>query len=315
MAHSLKLIFGAYPFFEWSREVQEEFLDVLEKGGVKDIDTARSYPDSEKILGELGAPKRFIIHTKVRAFNSGSLQKDKVLLSAKETLEALKTDAIDTYFLHSPDPDTPIEDTLSAIQEIYKDGKFKHFGLSNFSPEQVQEAYDTAKKHNWVLPTVYQGNYSAVARHSEDKLFPVLRKLKISFYAYSPIAGGFLVQSADKIKAGTTGGRFDRNTSIGHMYHRLYSKPALLDALSEWEKIASEAKVSKAAMAYRWVAYHSALKPELGDGIVIGASKTTQLEETLKTLKDGPLDEKTAAAIAKIWDTVKHEAPIDNYVS
>jgi aflatoxin B1 aldehyde reductase len=97
------------------------------------------------------------------------------------------------------------------------------------------------------------------------------------------------------------------------LYPRLYSKPALLKALNDWNAIAEEAEVDRGELAYRWVAYHSVISKEKGDAIIIGASKTEQLEETLKALNKGPLDEKTAERVNRVYETVKHEAPIDNF--
>ena len=71
--------------------------------------------------------------------------------------------------------------------------------------------------------------------------------------------------------------------------------------------------MSKAALAYRYVAYNSALSNQYGDSIIIGASRTSQLEETLKAIEEGPLDEKTCARIDELWENVKDVAPLDNY--
>lgn len=95
------------------------------------------------------------------------------------------------------------------VQQLYQLGCFKRFGLSNFLAQDVQKAYDYAKERGYVLPTVYQGNYSPVARLQETLLFPTLRKLGIAFYAYSPLAGGFLTKTAEDIKQGK--GRFNDN--------------------------------------------------------------------------------------------------------
>ena len=92
--------------------------------------------------------------------------------------------------LAAPDHKTPIEETLEAINEVHKQGHFKRFGLSNYQAEDVERIYKHCKEHNYVLPTVYQGNYSPVARKQEQLLFPTLRKYNIAFYAYSPLAGG-----------------------------------------------------------------------------------------------------------------------------
>ena len=198
---------------------------------------------------------------------------------------------VETYCLHSPDPGTPIEETVDAIQSIYTSGKFKHvshthtlsypptqapkthtsqkFGLSNFAPEDVRKVYDYAKSKGYVLPTVYQGNYNPVARHYDRTLFPLLRELNIAFYAYSPLAGGFLVKDPQTLKAGSAQGRWDPATLLGKVYNDIYNRPSLLAALSEWEAIAQEAGVSKAALAYRWVMYNSSLSAERGDGIIV----------------------------------------------
>ncbi|MCJ1394325.1 hypothetical protein MMC18_007203 [Xylographa bjoerkii] len=312
MPETIRILFGTHPISEWSKETQEEFLAVLQEHHVKDIDTACNYPGSEKALGDLGAPKNFIIHTKAPGFSPGCLSKDKVLAASKKSLEELGTNSVETYFLHSPDSETPIEETTEAMQELYAAGKYKYFGLSNFPAAEVQKIYDYCKSKDYVLPTVYQGNYNPVARHTEADLFPLLRKLGIRFYAYSPLAGGFLVRSPEAIEKADEG-RFDKTTRVGEMYHKLYNRPALIKALTEWEAISKEAGVSKAALAYRWVTFNSILKPEYEDGIILGGSRPAQLEETLKALQEGPLKPEIAEKIDLVWEAVKHEAPIDNF--
>ncbi|KAK9357890.1 NADP-dependent oxidoreductase domain-containing protein [Lipomyces starkeyi] len=309
MANQVKLIFGAAFIALLSDETRQEFLDVLENNGVKEIDTARLYKGSEKALGDAGAPARFTIDTKAPAFFNGSLSKSSVLAGAKQSLNELGVEQVDTYFLHCPDPDTPLEETLSAIQELFEAGTFVRFGLSNFTPAQVQEIYDIMLAKGHVLPTVFQGNYNAVARSYESGLFPLLRKLGIRFYAYSPIAGGFLVKTAEAIKAGIQGSRWDKN----QIYSSLYGKPKLLAALEVWESIAAEAGMTKAAVAYRWVTFHSHLDAKYGDAVIFGASNVKQLQESLKAIQDGPLPSSIAATVDNIWEAIKDEAPVDNY--
>jgi aflatoxin B1 aldehyde reductase len=95
----------------------------------------------------------------------------------------------------------------------------------------------------------------------------------------------------------------------------MYGKPALLEALKEWEAIARDAGTSRASLAYRWVLYHSALMGELGDGCIIGATRTEQLEETMRDVKDGPLGMDAVERIDGIWKKVAHDAPVDNFSS
>lgn len=97
------------------------------------------------------------------------------------------------------------------------------------------------------------------------------------------------------------------------MYLGFYNTPRQVQALAEWQVIAEEAGTSKAALAYRWVTYNSILKPEHGDGIILGASTVQQLEETLKSLEQGPLPESVVTKIDRIWELVKDEAHGDNY--
>ena len=133
--------------------------------------------------------------------------------------------------------------------------------------------YDYASLKGYVLPTVFQGNYNPVARHYDNTLFPLLRELNMAFYAYSPLAGGFLVKDAETLNTGSGQGRWNLNTLVGKTYNDRYSRPSLLEALSEWEAIANEARVSKAALAYRWVMHNSKLSAEHGDGIIVRNSR------------------------------------------
>ncbi|KAK9384511.1 Aldo/keto reductase [Lipomyces mesembrius] len=256
--NGLTVIYGAAGVASLSIETLQETFSVLKKHDVKDLDTAYIYTKSEETLNK---------RRKAPCFKPGAMSKENVLKGIDETLERLGVSSIETYFLHAPDPTTPIEETLSAIDEIYKAGKFKHFGLSNFKTGDVQRIYDVQSSKDSVLPTVFQGNYNAVSRRIEKDLFPLLHKLKIAFSAYSPIAGGFLVKSPEALKAGTETGRFDVNSAFGSMYNGLYNKASLLEALAEWGDIASAAAISTPALAYRWIAFHSALTATNGDRI------------------------------------------------
>jgi aflatoxin B1 aldehyde reductase len=108
--------------------------------------------------------------------------------------------------MHAPDDCTPLSSTLAGVNEAYKKGYFSRFGLSNYRVEDVEAVYNHCNENGYVLPTVYQGNYSPVARKQDTLLFPTLRRLKIAFYAYSPLAGGFLTKTKEQVKQGA--GRF-----------------------------------------------------------------------------------------------------------
>ena len=203
-----------------------------------------------------------------------------------------------------------MSDYLRSIDVAHRAGIFTRFGLSNFSAAQVLAVHAHCRAHGYVLPTVFQGNFNAVARHLEFRLLPTLRQLGIAFYAYSPLAGGFLSRTKQQITAGQ--GRFGE-TAGSTIYAQMYARPTLLDALDSWGDIAAEAGCSRAELAYRWVKFNSALRAEEGDALLVSGSTPQQLEETLQGLEKGPLSDEVAAKIDALWASVEAEAPLDNY--
>jgi len=179
----IQIIFGGAQFQREGRFADKAILlkvyDALEKAGVRKIDTAHIYGASEEILGQTGGGKRFEIDTKAPGgIIPGSMTAQGVLGSARRSKKLLDIEQVDVYYLHSPDV-VPIEETLAGVNEVYKEGWFKRFGLSNFYAEDVQKVYDICKREGYPLPSVYQGDYSAIARKQEEELLPLLRKLGI----------------------------------------------------------------------------------------------------------------------------------------
>lgn len=182
--------------------------------------------------------------------------------------------------------------------------------MSNFTATQLQELFDYAEPRNQVLPSVFEGNYSAITRHLEADIFPLIRKHGMSFFAYSPLAGGFLAKKQDTVQKAE--GRWNPETRVGAMYQKMYNRPQLLEGLGDWAGIADEAGLPKAALAFRWIAYHSQLDAERGDAIIVGASRPDQLDDTLNILRAGPLPSEIVQKIGAMWEKVKDFAPVDN---
>ena len=181
---SIKNVFGAASIQKdrgfSNPEQLEQVYKALEQGDTSIIDTATIYGASQEYLGNTKAPKRFTIDTKAASGlrpNGGS--KVEILKDYEDSKKLLGVDQVDIWYLHAPDKNTPFEETLEAVSEVHKKGWFKRFGLSNFFAEDVERIYNIAKEKGYPLPTVYQGNYSAVARKQEELLFPTLRKLDI----------------------------------------------------------------------------------------------------------------------------------------
>ncbi|KAJ7134172.1 NADP-dependent oxidoreductase domain-containing protein [Mycena filopes] len=285
---------------------------LLDEAGVTTIDTARAYGPSEEWLGKTGAGKRFILDSKTPGgLIAGASTSETIPQHAKESVDLLKVDQLDIFYIHAPDASVPLEDQLLGVNIAYKAGHFKRFGLSNFSAEDVQRAYDICKEKGYPLPTVYQGNYSAVARKTEELVVPTLRKLGIAFYVYSPMAGGLLTKTAAQLREGGEGaGRFTKENGGESIYGLLYNKPSYYTALDMWEEAAKEAGCGRAELAYRWVAFDSVVDGQYGDAIIFGATKHSHILDTAAWLKRGSVGEQAKAKIEAIWKVVEKEAPV-----
>jgi aflatoxin B1 aldehyde reductase len=139
---------------------------------------------SEIRLGRNKVADRFIIHTKVRSGPPASHEPSKLQQSIEQSLHDLQTDSVETMYLHIPDRQTPFEDVAKAMNDAIQQGKFKNFGLSNYTPAEVKSFIDICEQNGYVKPSVYQGHYNAVVRGGEKELFPLLREHNISFVAY-----------------------------------------------------------------------------------------------------------------------------------
>jgi aryl-alcohol dehydrogenase-like predicted oxidoreductase len=152
--------------------------------GYKHLDTAALYAGSEVRLGRAGAASRFTIDTKVHSGGPGTHEPAKIEASIKKSLDNLQTSSVETMYLHVPDRQTPFEDVAKAMNDAFEQGKFKKFGLSNYSAAEVQEIIEICKQKGYVKPSVFQGHYNAIVRGGEKELFPLLRKHNVAFYAY-----------------------------------------------------------------------------------------------------------------------------------
>jgi len=311
-ANGIKIAFGGAAWLSSSVDEVTEWLKVLAEAGIEIIDTAELYGSSEETMGKAGAASKFTIDTKnPGAFGSTPTTKDAVIKSCKESLKRLNTDSVDVYYLHAPDRRLPVKETLSGLNELYEQGAFKRLGISNFLADEVDEIIRVAKENNFVVPSVYQGNYSAVARRADAEIFPTIRKHNMAFYAYSPIAGGFLSKS--KATLLEPEGRFGEANPLSKVYNGLFNRPSFVAALDVWEQIAKDENIPRAELAYRWVAYHSKLQGDQGDVIIVGARNIQQFKETIQAIKAGPLSEGAVKKIDQVWESVKADASLDTY--
>jgi aflatoxin B1 aldehyde reductase len=250
-----------------------------------------------------------VVDTKAESHDPGSHKADNITESINVSLKALGLPKVHTYYLHLPDRSTPFEETCRAINMAYEAGKFERFGLSNYSADEVDQIYKICEKHSWVKPTVYQGQYNAIARRPEEDLLPTLRKYKIPFYAFSPGAGGMFSGKITHESVHEKGTRWDKNTLLGQAYASIYLKDALLSSAKKVHDAAERAGISGHAVALRWMLHHSALRGDLGDAMIIGASSVQQLNSNLEICEAGPLPSDLVKVVEDIWTLARDSAP------
>lgn len=314
------VVFGtAMPHFRSFGEAKKMY-DVLEKHKeVKELDTARGYPESERWIGELGLAKKFRTTTKAETFQSGggrtssNATKERIQAAAEESLKMLGVDKVYIYLLHAPDEAISWEEQMEGINELHQQGRFEKFGISNFTVSQTKAIHAAASSKSYVLPTVYQGSYSLLFRNIESDLFPTLRSLNIAFQAYSPMAGGFLAKNPEFINNPPKDSRWNPRSASGNLYQYAFNRPKLMEYLRVYTELAKETGLGQAEMAYRWARFHSALDGAKGDTLIVGATKPEQLEETLEILEKGPLEPDVVDKLQEMWEKVNDEAPHHDY--
>ena len=307
---SVDLILGTMTFGEsvFAPDVRA-FVDAFLDAGHTELDTAYVYNngDCEKLLGDaLSDVKRpYRIATKVNPRISGKLDGAAAYKQVNESLERLKLDSVDVVYLHFPDPKTPVISVLEAMADLHSQGKFRELGLSNFPTWMVADAWHICDSHGWVRPSVYEGIYNPLTRNAERELDACLDNFGMRFAAYNPLCGGLLTGRYGKFEDAPTDGRFTHRPN----YQNRYWKKSFFDAV-EIIKAAAEAEgITTIEATYRWLAYHSMLRADRGDAVIIGASKLSHLRQNMDAASGGELAQSVLDAFDAAWKTAKPDSP------
>jgi len=173
-------------------------VDAALEAGVTFFDTAEIYGNgggSERLLGEIfeGRRDEVVLATKFAwEPGHGLAEPEAIHRSIEGSLERLRTDHIDLYYLHRPDPEIPIGDTLGALDELVQAGKVRAIGCSNFSAEQLAEADRVAREQSTAPFTVLQNHYNLLRRDDDEDVLPLCRELNVTYIPYFPLASGLL---------------------------------------------------------------------------------------------------------------------------
>nr|XP_020020978.1 aflatoxin B1 aldehyde reductase member 3-like [Castor canadensis] len=291
--------------------------------GHTEIDTAFAYTDgqSETLLGGMGlglgrSGCKVKIATKANTLDGKSLKADSLRFQLETSLKRLQCPKVDIFYLHMPDFNTPVEETLQACNQLHKEGKFVELGLSNYAAWQVAEICTLAKKNGWIMPTVYQGMYNGISRKVETELFPCLRHFGLRFYAFNPLAGGLLTGKHKYEDKDTQqpvgiffGHRFAEFLRNRYWKEDHFKAVALVDKALQVAYGTNTPSLTSAAL--RWMYHHSQLQASHGDAVILGMSSLKQLEQNLVAVEEGPLEPAVVEAFDQAWNLVVHES--DNY--
>jgi 1-deoxyxylulose-5-phosphate synthase len=285
-------------------------LDRAADGGIDFLDSSDAYPlggdlstrgITEEILGRWlrGKRDRFIVATKCFAptgpapFDGGNSRKH-ILSAVEASLRRLQTDYIDLYQLHGYDLQTPIDETLEALDDLVHQGKVRYLGCSNFLTYQLVRAVGRTETLGLARLDCVQPRYNLLFRQIEREMLPYCAEDGIGVIPYNPIAGGLLSGKHSRAAAPTEGSRFTLGTAAG-TYQDRYWHDREFDTVEALGQLARQAGVSLVTLSVAWVLANQAITAP-----IIGASRPGQLDDSLAAAEyeldgdlKGQLDELT----------------------
>ncbi len=278
------LTFGARTDEAAGKDIVSLFLD----WGGNFIDTADIYGiprgASEKTLGEAlkGKRSKVVLTSKVGFGagpdpNSGGLSRVHIMQAIEASLRRLQTDYLDLYYVHCWHEGTPLEETLSVLNDLVKAGKVRYLGASNFTAWQLMKSLGMSEQKGWEKFVGLQPQYNLLVRDIERELLPLCREEKLAVVVWSPLAGGFLSGKYRRGKPPPKDSRIARIEIEEHPDHwnrRATERNShILDVVKE---ISEERGNSCAQIALAWILVQPGIT-----GPIIGARTMKQLKENL----------------------------------
>lgn len=267
-------------FHEWTLN-QEETTKVIKRAfelGVNFIDTANVYSHgtSEIFIGnalkELNTPREKVVIASKVYFNPGKLSKEAIIRECDQSLKQLQTDYLDLYQIHRFDYDTPIEETMEALNELVKSGKVRAIGASAMYAYQFHNMQVVAKEHGWTLFSTMQNHYNLLCREDEREMIPVCNQYNVSLIPYSPLAGGHLTH----LNWETDTARSKTDNTLRKKYDS--AKDNDLQIIERVNQLAQKYNVSMAQISLAWLYKKGVASP------VVGATKINHFEDAVKAI-------------------------------
>ncbi len=272
--------------WQWALNEEESrpFIKKALELGINFFDTADmySYGTSEEVVGnalkDFARRDEVVIATKVfnpmsKDPNDRGLSRKHIMSSIDASLRRLKTDYVDLYQIHRWDYNTPVEETMEALNDVVKSGKALYIGASSMYSWQFAQALYTSDLHGWSRFVSMQPHYNLVYREEEREMLPFCRDQKIAVIPWSPLARGLLTGKRSKERTETLRARTDE---FGKMLYKFDSDFDIVNRLAE---LASKRKLPDAQIALAWMLG----KPDI-TAPIIGASKPGHLEDAVAAL-------------------------------
>ena len=288
-----------------------DMVDRCLESGINFFDTANVYNQgaAEEILAKALGDRRqeVILASKARGamgdpVEYAGLSREAVIRAVEDSLRRLDTDYLDIYYLHQPDLETPIEETLEVMEELHAAGKIRYPATSNYSAWQMCEMLAICEKHGYAKPWIAQPMYNLLARGIEQEYLAFTERAGVSNIVYNPLAGGLLTGKQQR-GAPLPDTRFDNNQLyLDRFWHDQY-----FDAVDEVARIAADSGHTPVQLAFAWL-----LQQEQAHCIILGASRLDQLEENLAALDAPPLEDATLEACDAVWQKLRGPTPIYN---
>ncbi len=239
------------------RTAKAEALRIVERAlerGAAFFDTANLYceGDSERILGEAvqGRRESVGIASKVGLWRRGGkpegLSAERVRAALDESLQRLRTDYLDLYYLHAPDPHTPLEQTLDALQAALEAGRIRAWGVSNHASWQILDLNAACERRGMPKPRVSQVLYNLLVRQLDVEYFAFTRRHPLHTTVYNPLAGGLLAREVAPGAEVPSGSRFEKNK----LYRQRYWSQTFLGLAERYAAIARAAGMTPVALAH-----------------------------------------------------------------
>lgn len=295
-----KLSFGAMTFGGEADAATSKLLyKRCREAGINFFDCANIYHKgaSEEILGSLIKNERqeVIISSKVYFptgpdVNARGLSRRHIMQSVEQSLTRLNTDYIDIYFMHRFDEHTPLEESLSAMTDLLRQGKILYVGISNFAAWQIMKTLGISQNKDFAPIICVQPMYNLIKRQAEVEIFPLALSEKVGIISYNPLGGGLLTgKYSNTNNTSKVQGRLRENK----MYELRYGDASAQIIASKFVKFAQEHGYSPASLAIAWAASHPAVSSPL-----LGARNIEQLEDCLRSLEINMTTELRAAISA-----------------